>query len=343
MRVWFNRGYSLAPISRAMMDAEPALDVLIGLGRGHPVPSNGAETIVEPDLPPGEYVEWVRSVVMGRGIDFLIPTRCRADLLAADLPCHVHAAGSLATLDLLSDKLAFSRATAGTSFHLPTVGISSADALKRHLEGLMVKGGGDVIATVKPRRGVNGHGYWTLRRSDPLSHIVRPDDREMRYDLYLAAARAQEQVRPMDEIVLMEYLPGPEVSFDVLAHHSRYLKSVARTKAEDGRQHVSTDHRLQGAVSRLVETFGLHGVVNIQFRRDDLGQWRILEINTRPAGGVIHGEHVGAGILGDWARLLAGTIGPEEISRPRIDVVLENRVGMVPVEGSSNQRGVVGG
>jgi hypothetical protein len=332
MRVWFNRGYSLAPIAKAMMDAEPALDIVIGVGREHAASSTAAGAIVEPDCSSEEYVAWVRSVVVGHGIDLLVPTHRRMDLLAADLPCAVHAAASPATLDLLSDKLAFSRATAGMPEHLPTTGIASADALARHLDGLVARSDGNVVVSVKPRRGVNGHGYWTLCRSDPMSHVMRPEAREMRFDLYLAAARAWEQHRPIEEVVLMEYLPGPEVSFDVLAQHGRFLKAVARTKLDDGRQRVATEHRLQATVVRLVETFGLTGVVNVQFRRDASGEWRLLEINARPAGGVIHGEKVGAGILADWARLLAGTIGPDGVSRPRMDVTLESRAAMVAIE-----------
>lgn len=333
MRIWFNRGYSLAPIARAMMDAEPALDILIGVGRVGATQTCGVETVVEPEPSSGDYVDWARSVMIERAVDLLIPTRRRGDLLTADLPCRVHAAGSPATLELLADKLAFSRATMDMPAHLPTIGIPSADALARHLDRIHAGGTGDVMASVKPRRGVNGHGYWTLRRSDPMSHVLRPDDREIRFDLYLAAMRAQEQVGSIEEIVLMEYLPGPEVSYDVLASNGRFLKGVARTKLADGRQRISTEHHLETTVVRLVETFALNGVVNVQFRRAAEGEWRLLEINARPAGGVVHGERLGAGMLGDWARLLAGTVKPSEVARPRIDAVMESRTAMEVVGG----------
>ena len=331
MRIWFNRGYSLAPIARAMMDAEPTLDILVGVAPGRSAPSCGVGIIEEPETTSDDYLDWVRAIIDERRIDLFIPTRRRGDLLAAGLPCRVHAAAGSATLDLLEDKLAFSRAIAGMPIHLPTIGISSGEALARHLDRLVVEAVGDVVGSVKPRHGVNGHGYWTLVRSDPMSHVMDPDKREMRFDLYLAAVRAQEQLRPLQEIVLMEHLPGPEVSFDVLAWNGRLLKGVARTKLADGRQRIATEHHLEVEVIRLVEMFALTGVVNVQFRRANGGEWRLLEINARPAGGVVHGERLGAAILGDWARLLAGTKTPDDIVRPRIDVVVESRTVMEAV------------
>jgi hypothetical protein len=52
----------------------------------------------------------------------------------------------------------------------------------------------------------------------------------MRKEIFLAALRMQETDGPITPLVMMDYLPGPEVSFDLLASNGRILKYVARTK-----------------------------------------------------------------------------------------------------------------
>src|SRR3546814_11156841 len=70
----------------------------------------------------------------------------------------------------------------------------------------------------------------------------------------------------------MPYLPGPEISFDILAVHGKMLKYAARTKLGTGRQHIVSRHPLEDLVASIVAKFSLHGVVNAQFRRAEDGR-----------------------------------------------------------------------
>src|SRR3546814_20321241 len=92
---------------------------------------------------------------------------------------------------------------------------------------------------------------------------------------YLAAVRDQELRGPIDDIVVMPYLPGPEISFDILAVDGKMLKYAARTKLGTGRQHIVSRHPLENLVASIVAEFSHHGVVNAQFRRADDGPWQI--------------------------------------------------------------------
>jgi hypothetical protein len=317
MRIWFNRGFSLAPIAKAMMAADPTLEVVISVGENMPVYAGAQETWVEPSLDDDAYVEWVRKQIVENDIDLFIPTRRRKLLASVELPCAVHFPTDIDTLELLEDKFAFANAIAGEEFHLKTLNIASAADLEATLP-LFAALLEDTSPCVKPRNGVNGHGFWRLTTKSPLSHIINPDGRAMHQDLFLAALRAEEAERPLSPFVLMEYLPGPEVSFDVLCEYGTMLKYVARTK-EAAFQRLQTYHPLEAQARKLIARFGLHGVVNVQFRKAKDGSWKALEINARPAGGSVYGEEFGTGLLADWGGLLSGRLTADTISRPDLD------------------------
>lgn len=319
MRIWFNRGYSLAPISAAIMAAEPSLEVYASVGQGLPARPGPIVTWVEPEGTTAAYLDWVREQISCYGIDVFVPTRYRALVAAADLPCKVALPASSPTLALLEDKYAFAEATSAMDCHLPTQLVADSDALERAIAEYAGREGPAAIPCIKPRNGVNGEGFWILTKDGPMCHLRNPDARRIRSDLYISALREQEQEGAAHDLVLMEYLPGPEVSFDILCQDGQLLKYAARTKLPNGDQAVQSAHLLEHHVASLVAMFGLSGVVNAQFRRHADGSWKILEINARPAGGSVYSESVGCGILVDWARLLTGMITPDNVGRNVVD------------------------
>ena len=320
MRIWFNRGFSLAPIAALMRAADPALDVCISIGEFGPRHAGPSATWLDGgDSDPEDvaaYLDWVRAMIAEQRIDLLIPTRRRKAIAGADMPCAVHLPATLPVLDLLDDKFAFAEAMAGEAWHLPTRVVSNSDELAAVLADWPAD---SAAPCVKPRRGVNGLGFWRLTDTKPLAHLNDPDRRKIRPDQYLAALRDQERIGAIDDIVVMPYLPGPEISFDMLCHRGALLKYAARTKLANGHQQIATRHRLEPAVAALVERFGLHGLVNCQFRRADDDSWKLLEINARPAGGVVYADQVGCHLVSDWGGLLTGRLTPEQIDRSIID------------------------
>ncbi|EGF93713.1 ATP-grasp domain protein [Asticcacaulis biprosthecium C19] len=318
MRIWFNRGFSLASISQSMMAAQPELEIYASVAKGMPKHAGPVETWVEPDVDAADYVAWARGQVEAYRIDLMIPTHYRTALREAQLPCRVEFPAGQRVLKLLDDKYRFAEALEDTEFHLETALIRSADELEAALAVFRARADGGAPC-VKPRNGVNGFGFWKLTRDKPMRHLENPDSREIHEDLYLAALRMQEKSKAVRDMVLMEFLPGPEVSFDILAHEGRMLRYAARTKLSTGRQRIQTEHPLSGYARQLVERFALHGTVNIQFRKHRDASWKVLEINARPAGGVVYAEAVGAGILAGWAGLLTGRMTADEVEGKMID------------------------
>ncbi|WP_343518472.1 ATP-grasp domain-containing protein [Sphingomonas sp.] len=322
MRIWFNRGFSLAPIAGLMRAADPALDVFVSVSpksARYPGPTatwvdGGAEGEAGHD--PEAYLAWVRATIAAHAIDLFVPTRHRAMLAAADLPCRVHLPASPAVLQLLDDKYTFAEVVADEDYHLPTHLVRGAADLEALIAQWPDDGAG---ICVKPRNGVNGLGFWRLDDVSPMLHLQQPDWRKIQTAQYLAALREQEARGPIDEIVAMAFLPGPEISFDILADHGRLLKYAARTKLANGHQHIASAHPLEPALTAIVRRFELHGLVNAQFRRAIDGSWKLLEINARPAGGVIYADQVGCRLVADWAGLLTGRLTADTIDRSAID------------------------
>ncbi|MEO7692234.1 MAG: ATP-grasp domain-containing protein [Sphingomonas sp.] len=302
-----------------MRASDPVLEVFVSAGKLQPHREGPNATWIEPEGSEDDYLSWARGMISANRIDILIPTRKRSLLAGAGLECRVEVPASSDILTLLDDKFAFAARLEGEAYHLKTRLVSSADALAAAIASFAGSNPNGPAPCVKPRRGVNGQGFWQLLRDGPMSHLDDPDNRMILDRLYLAAVAAAEEAGTFQELVLMEYLPGPEVSLDILAHQGALLKLAARTKLASDVQRIQTGHFLASAASDLVGRFGLHGVINAQFRQADDSSWKLLEINARPAGGIVYSEQVGCGLLADWAALLTGRKRPEQISAAHID------------------------
>lgn len=342
MRVWLTRGYSLQEIGVAVQAALPDDEVLVGAGRD--TPPGPCPVVIEPDpIDAAGYLDFLRRTVATRGIDVLVPTRRAALVEAASgsIGCRVEAASS--RLDTLHDKLAFAAALAGDPLLARTLAVRGADDFERGIAEFAARG---TAACVKPARGVNGIGYLRFTDRPRLAQLAEPELRETRPDTFALALRDAERDAADGAVrnarrgegqpayLLMEYLPGDEISVDTLAWRGRLLGRAARTKRADGVQALDTRHALEPDVRRLVERFDLHGLVSVQFRRDAHGAPKLLEINPRPAGGCTFAEAAGCGLVRDWARLLAGRIAPADVRVPHVRAELrrDERVTVVPAD-----------
>src|SRR3546814_9508376 len=68
-------------------------------------------------------------------IDIFIPTRRRALIASASLPCRVHLPASIPTLEVLDDKYLFAAEFAGEEHHLPTHLTQGSQDPERLLDG----------------------------------------------------------------------------------------------------------------------------------------------------------------------------------------------------------------
>jgi len=98
---------------------------------------------------------------------------------------------------------------------------------------------------------------------------------------------------------LAEYLPGDEYSVDILCDGGNVLSAVTRLRLSTLyglalHARVVDERDVQQSACRLVEKLGLSFVVNVQFRRSENGEAKLMEINPRIPGTI--GLTVAAGV-----------------------------------------------
>lgn len=123
-------------------------------------------------------------------------------------------------------------------------------------------------------------------------------------------------------MLVMDWLPGPEVSVDLLCWRGRPLIHAARTKIDANHQRIDDEHDVIEHTRRIAERLGLHGIVSAQYRLDRDGRWRMLEVNPRPAGGSIHSEDAGFGIITAWTGLVTREIEPDDCLQHRASTTI---------------------
>lgn len=304
MKLWIERGFSRLPIAQRMIAAEPSLELYTNPGQ---TPA-GAIPLEMPKVKSTKAAPLISKIAAAMNIDAFWPQNAaRADLKS--LPCEVHAAATPKIIALVDDKNAFMQWLGDDEYRPDQVEALGADGVEEQFEARRRQGR---VTCVKPVIGVNGHGYWKLIEQGGYGFLDDPEPREIDAGVWINAMRLAEKNMPQRRMLVMDWLPGPEVSVDLLCWKGVPLIHAARTKIDANHQRIEGDHPVIPHARRLAERLSLHGPVSLQYRLDNEGRWRILEINPRPAGGSIHSEDAGFGIISCWARLIAGTIRPND-------------------------------
>lgn len=302
MRLWIERGFSRLPIAQRMLAAEPTLEVLSSPSQT----PDGATPLHMPHVPLAMMAETVSMLVEKHHVDAFWPQHAaRADL--TQVPCAVHQAGTPETIAIVDDKTAFMESLGDDPHRPDQVEVLGADGVEREWRLRTAQGR---ATCVKPAIGVNGRGYWRLLEDGRSTFLDDPEPREMDAVIWMEAARLAERRSAPRRMLVMDWLPGPEVSLDLLCWRGRPLIHAARTKIDANRQRIESQHAVVGHARELAARLGLHGIVSMQYRLDHHGRWRMLEVNPRPAGGCIHSEDAGYGIITAWAGLVRGSKDP---------------------------------
>ncbi|WP_372425440.1 ATP-grasp domain-containing protein [Salinarimonas chemoclinalis] len=240
------------------------------------------------------YAAWLLAEARAAGVDAVLAMRERAALAAARedfraagirLACGATTPGALETC---ARKDLFAARMRAAGLPVPeTIAVVDAAGLAHALATLSGAHG----ACVKPASGVYGRGFWRLDpAADAFAHLEDPDRRVVHPDVFAAAwALARERGR----LVVMDYLPGDEHSVDVVCDEGRLVAAAARRKS-GSHQVVTTRGPEIDLAEAVVAALGLDGLVNVQTKADGEGVPKLLEVNTRYAGGV--GYSAAAGV-----------------------------------------------
>lgn len=205
-------------------------------------------------------------------------------------------ATSVAALEVIDDKFAFMQ-----QCHEHDIPVAEAWRFDNvaELEALLDMHG-DQPLCVKPVTGIFAQGFWRLdlakndgEQYDSFEHLYFTEEKKINtaqfINAYANSLMVQERPIPM---LLMPYLSGQEYSIDVVCEYGEVLAAVTRYKT--GKiQHIGYEQAVMDVVIPLIKAFGCDGIVSVQTKADDDGQHRVLEINSRPSGGIDYTTHSG--------------------------------------------------
>lgn len=170
----------------------------------------------------------------------------------------------------------------------------------------------DSSVCVKPIKGIYGMGFWCFDDSAaPMAIFNHPENRHVRPQQYIAAASASKSFNPL---VLMPYLPGPELSVDILADKGQILAAVGRRK-EGAIQYLVNEGCAYELACACAKVMKADGLVNVQTRNDVHGNPVLLEINMRPSGGVGYTLHSDVNLPGLFAAFKLGLMSADAVAQ----------------------------
>ena len=209
-------------------------------------------------------------------------------------------ATSVAALETIDDKFAFMQQC--HEHNIPVADAWRFDNVTE-LKALLAEHGHQPLC-VKPVTGIFAQGFWRLGKDkeagqetgeqyDSFEHLYFTEEKKINtaqfINAYANSIMVQERPIPM---LLMPYLSGQEYSIDVVCEYGEVLAAITRYKT--GKiQHIGYEQAVMDVVIPLIKVFGCDGIVSVQTKADDDGQHRVLEINSRPSGGIDYTTHSG--------------------------------------------------
>jgi carbamoylphosphate synthase large subunit len=324
--IWFNQGYSSVRDALVMIREEAGNK--LGLLASHrdlnaPVMHIADHILREPSIDhsseAGErgYLNFCLETCAERGVRLFVAQSGRA--LLAPHKAAFEAIGTKLlvpagrpTLELIDDKAEFYKAAAAANIPMPlTYEVNDAEGYDAALAALAQL---SLTACVKPHKGVFGNGFWKLGNNRQLfDTLMNPDKHEIAPAAMRYAVSGGENVR----LLVLEYLPGPEWSIDLVCKDGQVIVAVARQKL--GRvQTLQVEGPVFEIVAHAVRHFNLSGLINAQCKAADMdgNDVRLLEINSRMSGGCIYTRYSGVKLPWVQVALELGLMMQEEVPQP---------------------------
>lgn len=320
VRIWLNRNYATSfHLIRQLRENPDRLPVhVIGshVDPDSPVLAGCDEVVVEPDATAPDFVDRCLQVCVEHRVQVFLPVAGqpaialrRDDFRAVGTELICPPAEAVA---LLGDKAATYRDLAACEWVPPWRSATDLASFVTALDDLAEHWTAHHPLVVKPARGVGADGVRFLTRQPPnLQALVGPAGPFIPASLYRDAVAGASQ---MPELLVMAYLSGPETSVDVLAHRGVTVAAVPRSKSGRSRS-IDGRPELLAITDELVRRYRLDGLINAQFR------WfgdrpALLEVNTRPSGGLFQSELAGVNLV--WAAVRLALGAPVAPLAPRL-------------------------
>jgi carbamoyl-phosphate synthase large subunit len=145
----------------------------------------------------------------------------------------------------------------------------------------------------KPTFGDGSRGFRVLDANrDRHSQIFREKPNSV-YLAYSELCEALDGDPDIPELLVMEYLPHEEYSVDLLADEGDVIVAVPRLREQTTggittRSVIRDEPDVVAYAAHIVGLMKLHGIVGVQVRRDAARNPKIVEINPRIQGTIVH-------------------------------------------------------
>lgn len=288
IRVWFNHWFSTSYRLIELMkeDKEEQIHV-IGSNRqvDSVIQKVCDEWYEDPDLGGDEYVEYCLNFCKEHQVDVFVPRRLMV-LISQNRERFTQLGVKLMvddyeTISFLNDKAAtydfFSKCE---GLHIPDYFIvNTVQGFQEAYKKLQEKYGRICVKFVKDEGGLSFRKI--VDNVDSFKGLRMYPGNDIAYDKLVDTLGTVEQ---FDDLMVMPYLPGREISVDCLSTE-KGLIAVPRSKGSARHEMVVYDPEILKMVDIIMDKIHLECPCNIQFKiKDDVPY--LLEINTRMSGGL---------------------------------------------------------
>jgi len=300
--IWFLQGQSSQRdvIEGARKALPPHIKVYASHTLDRPEITCMADVAWREPTAPDERADWVLAQAKAHGIKVILAGRQtaiyearRADFEAAgiDLVTGVRSPADYR----LDDKTIFTAECQAAGLRVvPAITVTNQEQLDKAYKSLATEG----AVCVKPAHGIYGAGFWRLEEGlSPFYALAQPDNRRIDPQTFIDLYGSSEDPKPQ---LVMPYMPGNEVSVDIVVERGEPVAWVGRRKQQLTQSFERDGDAVELALA-TVRHFGLDGIISVQTKDDASGVPHLLEVNLRYSGGIAYTHLAGINLPGIFA------------------------------------------
>jgi carbamoyl-phosphate synthase large subunit len=242
-----------------------------------------------------EYIPKILKVARDEGIDVIVPL---ATYELENLADNIKDFEELKIKVMVSDadklravnnKGELARKLSGTGLATPdSIMVTTVEDFVKAVKKL---GYPDKAVCFKPQIGSGGRGFRVLDASaDSFSLLFngKPDNTFTTLEQILPILKSRAHI---PKLVIMEYLPGKEYSVDILCQNGKCYSVIPRSREQVklGISFIGTVEKNEELIElsrKIIHETGLSYNINLQFKCDENGAPKLIEINPRLSGTV---------------------------------------------------------
>lgn len=152
------------------------------------------------------------------------------------------------------------------------------------------------LVCFKPDHGIGGLGFRIIDQNiNQIQNLFGYPSSRAPYDYFLKILKSEEGFKP---IIMMNYLPGIELSVDCLANNGKLIFSVVKEKRGNLRiiKQMPSVHYI---CKKICKKFKLTFLFNAQFRYSRDNRLYLIDLNPRPSGGLFHIQKAGYSFMNE--------------------------------------------